>query len=142
MYSPAPSPYGNTANLSHTSTTMLVPMHSQAPHSVILGPAGPQMGTELTHSHFPHIQFADKIHDVHFAFFSRSFFRHPRLWHAAKIRWLGRPRTADLPHRLHYRSHMQPPGTDDNFDGCHRRKCSEHSQSPVDVDGWHDTAQP
>lgn len=37
-----------TANLSHTSTTMLVPMHSQAgvPHSVILGPVvgAPQMG--------------------------------------------------------------------------------------------------
>lgn len=59
MYSPAPSPFGNmgighggggggggAANLSHTSTTMLVPMHSQAgPHSVILGPGGPQMGT-------------------------------------------------------------------------------------------------
>lgn len=55
MYSPAPSPFGNmvggggvgTANLSHTSTAMLVPMHSQAgPHSVILGPGGgpPQMG--------------------------------------------------------------------------------------------------
>lgn len=140
MYSPAPSPFGNmvggggvgTANLSHTSTAMLVPMHSQAgPHSVILGPGGgpPQMGrmkrpfrtiTPPTLSPFatptnngsicecPRWLLTGFRPSLFLTLcFHRSLYRWSRDGHSAKIRWAYGRASTHLSHRFNYRAHLQ-----------------------------------
>lgn len=137
MYSPAPSPYGNTANLSHTSTTMLVPMHSQAggvtmtgmppTHSVILGPGGPQMGRrrrrllldEMTFSHIFNPLPLIRMESGRRLLLKLN--RNSRCSHfSSLLHFLCRHpcwhpatvrtygrTTADLPYRLHYRTDLQ-----------------------------------